>query len=149
MWGTWGFDPRGADPGGEPFEIPMQGLGVFSCNREAWLGFNPQFRGFGCEEGYIHEKFRRAGARCLCLPWFRWSHRFGRPSGVSYPLNVEDRLRNYAIGHAELGLDLRPLAEHFAGHLPYDKAIRVIEDVLGVAWVDPARVPANSPVVLK
>src|SRR5262245_57603724 len=57
MWGMWGLDPRGADPDGEPFEIPMQGLGAFSCNREAWPGFNPKFRGFGGEEGYIHEKF--------------------------------------------------------------------------------------------
>ena len=31
MWGTWGTDPVGEDPKGEPFEIPMQGLGVFSC----------------------------------------------------------------------------------------------------------------------
>ena len=31
MWGTWATDPRGQDPRSEPFEIPMQGLGVFSC----------------------------------------------------------------------------------------------------------------------
>src|SRR5215217_8972172 len=30
MWGTWATDPRGLDLEGEPFEIPMQGLGVFS-----------------------------------------------------------------------------------------------------------------------
>lgn len=134
MWGTWESDPRGMDPDGEPFEIPMQGLGAFSCRRKSWPGFNPQFRGFGGEEGYIHEKFRRAGARCLCLPWLRWSHRFGRPAGVPYPLSVEDRLRNYAIGHAELGIDLRSLADHFAQHISRPKTIAVIEDALGVTW---------------
>ena len=29
MWGIWGSDERGKDPDGEPFEIPMQGLGAF------------------------------------------------------------------------------------------------------------------------
>jgi Glycosyl transferase family 2 len=47
MWGTWATDPRGQDPEGEPFEIPMQGLGAFSCRKGAWPGFNPMFRGFG------------------------------------------------------------------------------------------------------
>ena len=49
-----GTDDRGRDSNGEPFEIPMQGLGMFSCRKEAWLGFNPLFNGFGGEEGYIH-----------------------------------------------------------------------------------------------
>ena len=106
MWGKWATDPRGEDPEGEPFEIPMQGLGVFSCRKYAWPGFNPRFRGFGGEEGYIHEKLRQAGGRCLCLPWLRWVHRFAAPAGVPYPLAVEDKFRNYLIGHAELGLDL-------------------------------------------
>lgn len=117
MWGTWGTDPRGLDPEGEPFEIPMQGLGAFSCRKAAWPGFNPAFRGFGGEEGYIHEKVRQRGGRCLCLPWFRWMHRFGRPSGAPYRLTVDDKYRNYIIGHAELGLDLAPVHEHFAEFL--------------------------------
>jgi glycosyltransferase involved in cell wall biosynthesis len=127
MWGTWECDARGVDPEGEPFEIPMQGLGVFSCRRSAWLGFHPGFRGFGGEEGYIHEKFRQAGRHCLCLPWLRWMHRFSRPGSVKYPVVVEDKLRNYVLGHTELGLDLSPVLEHFAGYLPADR-IRVIAD---------------------
>ena len=67
FWGTWATDPRGEDPEGEPFEIPMQGLGMFSCRKAAWPGFNPHFRGFGGEEGYIHEKFRQAGG-AVSLP---------------------------------------------------------------------------------
>lgn len=117
MWGVWATDPRGIDPDGEPFEIPMQGLGVFSCRRAVWPGFNRDFRGFGGEEGYIHEKFRQRGGRTLCLPWLRWVHRFSRPKGAPYPLRVEDKLRNYLIGHAELGLDTDPVLEHFANFL--------------------------------
>src|SRR5947209_982431 len=134
MWGIWGSDPRGQDPEGEPFEIPMQGLGVFSCRKAAWLGFHPQFRGFGGEEGYIHEKFRQAGRRCLCLPWMRWMHRFGRPNGVQYPLTVEDKLRNYVLGHAELGLDLLPVLEHFAHYLPKARVLAMTEQALGRPW---------------
>jgi hypothetical protein len=134
MWGVWGSDPRGQDPEGDPFEIPMQGLGVFSCRKAAWLGFHPQFRGFGGEEGYIHEKFRQAGRRCLCLPWLRWMHRFGRPNGVQYPLIVEDKLRNYVLGHAELGLDLAPVLEHFAQYLPQERVRAIAQQVLERPW---------------
>ncbi len=97
----------------EPFEIPGQGLGLFTCRRDAWLGFNPHFRGFGGEELYIHEKFRQAGHKALCLPFLRWSHRFGRPGGVRYPLTKYNKVRNYVLGHQELGLDLAPVHEHF------------------------------------
>src|SRR5581483_11068574 len=74
MYGYWATDERGVDPEAPPFEIPMQGLGLFACRKAAWRGFNPLFRGFGGEEGYIHEKFRQAGARSLCLPFLRWLH---------------------------------------------------------------------------
>src|SRR5918996_6510968 len=130
MWGIWETDPRGQDPEGEPFEIPMQGLGVFSCRKGAWPGFNPMFRGFGGEEGYIHEKFRRAGGRCLCLPWLRWTHRFGRPAGIEYPLTVEEKLRNYLIGHAELGWDPAPVLAHFSEILPEDHVVAVAAEAL-------------------
>jgi cyanophycin synthetase len=130
MWGIWATDPRGTDLEGEPFEIPMQGMGVFSCRKQAWPGFNPRFRGFGGEEGYIHEKIRQAGGRCLCLPWLRWVHRFGRPAGVPYPLTVDDKLRNYLIGHAELGLDLTPVLEHFSAHLEADRITAIAFEAL-------------------
>jgi len=130
FWGTWATDPRGENPDGEAFDIPMQGLGVFSCRKEAWPGFNPDFRGFGGEEGYIHEKFRQAGGRCLCLPALRWVHRFGRPAGVPYPLAVEDKFRNYLIGHAELGLDPVPVIEHFADYLAEDTVVALALETL-------------------
>jgi hypothetical protein len=113
MWGTWATDERGKNRNAEPFEIPMQGLGAFACRRLSWPGFNPFFRGFGGEEGYIHEKFRLAGKKTLCLPFLRWLHRFGRPAGVPYPLIVEDRIINYFLGHLELGIDCQPIFDHF------------------------------------
>ena len=57
MYGVWESSADGADPELPPFDIPMQGLGLFACRREAWPRFNPAFRGFGGEEGYIHENF--------------------------------------------------------------------------------------------
>lgn len=113
MWGIWGTNPLGEDPEGDPFEIQAMGLGLFGCRREAWLGFNEHMRGFGGEEFYIHEKFRQAGAKCLCLPWLRWCHRFGRPGGVPYTLTLENKVRNYIIGHKELGIPLDRVHEHF------------------------------------
>jgi hypothetical protein len=113
MWGTWGTDDRGKDPNAEPFEIPAQGMGCFSCRKEAWLGFNPKFRGFGAEEGYIHMKYLKAGKMTLCLPFLRWLHRFGRPNGVTYPLLLENKVKNYFIGFDELGMDTTPIYEHF------------------------------------
>jgi hypothetical protein len=98
MFGCWGTDDRGRDPDGEPFEIPMQGLGLFACRRVPWPGFNPKFRGFGGEEAYLHEKFRHAGGRAFCLPFLRWMHRFNRPMGIPYVNTWDDRLRNYLIG---------------------------------------------------
>ena len=140
FFGIWATDPRGLDPDGEPFEIPMQGLGAFACRRSAWLGFNPRFRGFGGEEGYIHEKFRQAGRRTLCAPWLRWMHRFSRPKGVPYRLTLEDKLRNYVIGHAELGLDLAPVITHFSTRLPQEVLAAVAVDALWGGGEDPSPV---------
>jgi hypothetical protein len=117
MYGVWETDERGVDCNSTPFEIPMQGLGLFCCRRDAWPGFNPRFRGFGGEEGYLHEKFRQNGGRTLCLPFLRWLHRFQRPMGVSYQNRWEDRIHNYMIGFLELGLDIQPVEDHFAEHL--------------------------------
>jgi len=114
MWGRWDTNTQ-AMTLGEPFEIPAQGLGAFSCRRVAWLGFNEQMKGFGGEEGYIHTKYRQAGHKALCIPKFLWWHRFGRPDGVPYPLARYDKVRNYCLGFNELGLDLQPVHKHFVG----------------------------------
>jgi hypothetical protein len=113
MWGRWELDKRAIDPAHPPFEIPMQGLGLFCCRRAAWPGLNPRLRGFGGEEGYLHEKFRQAGGRVLCLPFLGWIHRFSRPMGVRYPLRLSDRLRNYLMVFREVGLPWAPVLAHF------------------------------------
>ncbi len=131
MYGVWGTDTRAGDPAGPPLEIGMQGLGAFACRKSAWLGLNPRLRGFGGEEGYLHEKFRRAGARTLCLPFLRWVHRFGRPKGVPYQNTWEDRIRNYLIIADELGYDPAPALEHFRAHLGREAAERIVSAVRG------------------
>jgi hypothetical protein len=129
MFGVWGNDPRADDPGAPPFEIGMHGLGVFACRRTAWPGFNPRLKGFGSEEGYIQEKFRRAGGRTLCLPFLRWVHRFARPMGVRYRNDWEDRIRNYMIVANELGGDPSGAAEHFRQYIGAEAADRIIASV--------------------
>lgn len=113
MWGQWQTDDRALDKEAEPFEIPSQGCGLFSCRKASWLGFNPNFRGFGVEEGYIHEKYRQNGKMTLCLPFLRWMHRFERPTPVTYPNLLTERFRNYMIAFDELDLDNSELKEHF------------------------------------
>jgi SAM-dependent methyltransferase len=129
MWGVWGTDERGRDPHSPPFEIGMQGLGVFACRREAWPGLNPRLRGFGGEEGCLHEKFRQRGNRTLCLPFLRWLHRFERPLGPRYQTDWEDRIRNYFILFDELGMDSEPVVRHFEEILGAELAPRVFDAV--------------------
>ena len=131
MYGVWEKDERGESPDGEPFEIPMQGLGMFACRKDAWLGFNPRFRGFGGEEGYIHEKFRQAGRHTLCLPFLRWIHRFNRPQGIPYPNKWKDRIFNYHVGFSELDLDTNPIDEHFREHIGEEAFEQIEEQLVG------------------
>lgn len=129
MYGRWGTDDRAKEVDATPFEIEMQGLGLFVCARDAWVSFNPLFRGFGGEEGYLHEKVRQHGGRTLCLPFLRWLHRFNRPLGVPYPINWRDRVYNYMLGFRELGLDCEPVQDHFRELLGEKEANRLIEDI--------------------
>ncbi len=130
MFGTWEYDERASNKYGEPFDIPAQGLGLFTCRKSAWLGFNRRFSGFGGEEYYIHEKFRQAGRRALCLPFLRWIHRFGRPNGTIYKNAWEDRIRNYIIGWQELNKPIDDIIEHFepiVGKETLDKIIEAVQ----------------------
>ena len=130
MWGIWATDERGKNIEGEPFEIPAQGLGLFACRKDSWQGFNSKFRGFGGEEGYIHEKYRKIGKKVLCLPFLRWAHRFNRPEGVKYPLALEHRIRNYFIGFTELKLDVTPIYNHFKEFISIEKLDLIYKDAL-------------------
>ncbi|MDX6719939.1 MAG: hypothetical protein QOJ63_2193 [Solirubrobacteraceae bacterium] len=128
-YGRSGLDERIARPAATPFEIGMQHLGLFACRREAWPGLNPRFRGFGGQEGYLHEKFRRAGGRVLCHPALRWTH---RPQQARCPSSWQDTVRNYRIGWEELGWDGAVIDSHYAQRLrstPHDSARnRILED---------------------
>lgn len=127
MFGTWDDNGLATDPDAPPFEIPMQGLGVFACRRAAWPGFNEAFRGFGGEEGYIHEKFRQRGGRALCLPFLRWVHRFSRPMGIPYRNTYDDRIWNYLVGLRELGLPTETMEAHFRELIGEKNASEMIE----------------------
>jgi hypothetical protein len=101
MYGTWGTN-KDLYEKQDPFEISLMGMGMFSCKTSEWPGINQNFIGFGGEEGYVHEKFREAGGKCICLPTVKWNHRFGRPNGVPYPNVLEDRIWNYFVGWLEI-----------------------------------------------
>lgn len=122
LWGTWAVDARGFDRYGSPFAIDMNGLGAFAVNRSFWPGFNPLNRGFGGEEGIIHETYRRMGGNAICLPALRWRHRFRDVGGwdlnpVPYPLNGEDHVWNLLVGHRECGIDcIEDIRKDFPGH---------------------------------
>lgn len=111
MLGKWKFDERSLKD--EPFEIHAQGMGLFSCRKDSWLGFPEENSGFGGEEVVIHDKYRKFGKKTVCLPWLKWLHRFGRPSGVPYPNQYENRVKNYYRGFIENGQSTNEIIDHF------------------------------------
>lgn len=113
MYGTWLNDTSKNDAD-KPYEIDMMGLGLFSCRKQAWPGFHPDFRGFGGEEGYIHRKFKKSGNKTLMLPWLKWVHRFDRPNGVPYRNEYIDRVKNYLLGWVELGDSTNEIKEYYS-----------------------------------
>ncbi len=134
MWGVWSTDKRGMYKDNEPFEIPAQGMGLFSCRKDSWLGFNKNFRGFGGEEGYIHCKYRNAGKKTLCLPFLRWLHRFNRPDGPKYIPTLEDRFRNYMIGFSEIGKDINEIINRFEDRIPLNYINKVKKELVSLGY---------------
>ena len=131
MLGTWGCATKGkgTSPDDDPFEIPMHGLGIFASRTKSWMGFNDDFIGFGGEEGYIHEKYKKDNRKIWCLPFLRWIHRFDRPRGVQYPLVIEERVRNYLIGRKELDLPYDDIIEHFKKTQPHLNVKSMMENL--------------------
>lgn len=112
MWGIWA-DPVKSLPD-NPIEIWGMGMGCFYTSRKSWLKYNEKFRGFGGEEGYIHEKYKLAGKRVISDPALVWQHYFREDlTSPPYHLSVFDKARNYMIGFQELGLDTKPLIDAF------------------------------------
>lgn len=112
MLGTWGVDAALlADS--SPKDIPANGCGLILCRKDSWLGFNKDFNGFGGEEVYIHDKYRKEGRRVLLIPNLEWWHRFGKPNTKHYNLSTYSKVRNYVIGYLELGKDIQDIYDHF------------------------------------
>jgi hypothetical protein len=137
MYGTWSTD-NNSYSAGYPFEIPMQGMGLLAFEKASWMGISNHFRGFGGEEGYISEKFKRNGGKNICLPQLKWNHRFGRPNGVQYKLVLEDRIWNYFVGWLEITQDInhqmiKDIKEHFKDRVPQwsiDKILQQAEQLV-------------------
>lgn len=112
MWGVW--SQAVTELPKEPIEIWAMGAGFFACRRSSWLGFNPGFRGFGGESGYIQEKYRKAGRKVYSHPKMVWMHLFhNEGTKIPYPLHLKDRIKNYLLGFRELGLDTAPIYKEF------------------------------------
>lgn len=122
----------GQQPDAVPFEIPAMGMGLFSCRKDAWLGFAEGVEGFGAEEFCIHGRYRQNGHSTFSLPFLRWWHRFARKV-APYPLPRYAKVRNYVLEFAELGWDLAPIYEHFvaSGLLPETEWQFLIADPVG------------------
>jgi hypothetical protein len=130
MHGQWDKDSKYRSIYSAPFDIHAQGLGLFACRKDSWLGFNPNFRGFGGEEVYIHEKYRQHGKRVILLPFLGWVHRFTRPHGVPYRNTYEDRYRNYIIGRLELGTDTDEIDDIFSDVLSEDTRENIKDEIV-------------------
>ena len=129
MHGQWQQDDSYETKDSEPFEIFAQGLGMFACRKDSWLRYSQHFRGFGGEELYIHNKYRFAGKKTLCLPFARWMHRFTRIGGTPYPNRWADRYRNYIIGRLEFGIDYDDVDNQFEKHISKEQRDLIKMDV--------------------
>jgi hypothetical protein len=122
LWGGWHTRNLIND---KPFEIQMMGLGCFAMRKDRWPGFHSQFRGFGGEEGYIHEKVRQRGNTTLCLPQLRWRHKFRDlvKTPPPYKNSLFDHTVNLLLGHKELGIQAdTEIYEHFGKRLGDESA---------------------------
>ena len=73
-----------------------------------------------------------AGGRAMCVPNFKWLHRFPRPNGVKYRLVLEDRIWNYFVGWLELTQDpdhemIKGTYDHFKDQIPQGSIDKILE----------------------
>ena len=115
MFGVWGLD-RVVMERDSPFMIPMHGLGLFACRKDAWPGFHSRFEGFSGGEGYIHDRIRMLGGRVLCLPAAKWVHRFRRIRPPYQPRSI-DKVKNLLRGRLHNGQPVGPIRKHFVDEI--------------------------------
>jgi hypothetical protein len=116
---------------GEPFEIPMQGMGCFSFWRATAPHPNPHFRCFGAEEWYMAERTRRDGGKVVCHPKMGWMHRFAWPPR-KFPMALDDKIVNYYRGWLELYGDtthqrMQEMTNHWLTLIPRAKLDELIK----------------------
>jgi GT2 family glycosyltransferase len=145
VFGQWRTDPLAAPGKVKPFEVEGGGGWCFFARRGVFMsiGFHPLMRGFGGEEGFLAERFRRAGKKVLSAPFVRGIHRYARLSGDQYFVSVEEKLRNHTIGWKDLGRDLDELRTIWinkpeGSRLPVETVDRVIAQAVVEfqAWMD-------------
>jgi len=116
--GRWATDPRADNEDGKPFEVENMAGWFLFCRRDAWLTaapYHPLMRGFGGEEGVMTLAFAKRGRKSFVAPFARGTHRFGRADGVKFPLQLKDRIRNYALAFHSLGRvdEIEKMREYF------------------------------------
>lgn len=129
-FGTWATNAD-ALKRGEPFLVPMQGMGCFSFWRTEAPPPNPGFRCFGAEEWYMAERTRRNGGKVICHPGMEWMHRFEWPPR-NFPMAIDDKIVNYYRGWLELYGSLehqriKLMTEHWLKTMPQAKLDELIK----------------------
>jgi glycosyltransferase involved in cell wall biosynthesis len=123
MYGVWGNDPRAL--GEEPYEIGANGMGLFSCRREAWPNFDAESRGFGVEEFTLHAKVTKRGDKTILLPWLHWWHLFGHVDTAATSGTTLDIIESYIRSAIRTGVpDLGSVRDHFVNEM---KDLTIVE----------------------
>lgn len=140
-FGVWG-DDKEAVAKGDPYEVPMQGMGCFSFIRKNAPKISDKFSGFGGEEWYMAEKTRQNGGVVVCLPQLKWNHRFDWPKRT-FPLVLHDKIVNYYVAFLDLYGDLMhpacvEMTQYWNAQVPTEdlgNAIREAMTRLGLPFV--------------
>lgn len=96
---------RGLTPDDELY-IPAHGSAIFGCNKKSWQGYDPNFRGSGGADYYMHMVHRLAGYRTRCVGFLPWVHRFDDPHDARARLrqrkSLTNAIRNYGLAFKQL-----------------------------------------------
>lgn len=133
-YGIWATDHE-AMKKGEPFEVPMQGMGMFSFWREAFRPIKENFLHFGAEEFFCAERTRQAGGKTICHPEVGWWHRFDWPIRRPFPNGMREKVRNYYVSFLSLygSLDhpkVQEMTDHWRKTIPEEELVWAIQQAL-------------------
>ena len=133
-YGTWATDNEKMKLG-QPFEVPMQGMGLFSVWRTAFKPISVPFKAFGGEESYIAERIRQQGGKTICHPAIGWWHRFDWPKRRPFPTAMKERVANYyrgwlnLYGHLEHPM-IQAMTDHWRKTIPEEELVWAIQQAL-------------------